>query len=494
MAELVLAVTGVLLPIADMILRVTQEIVTVRDDVRGASTEWEGLRNIMTTLFDQLEELRLEEESRSSRGAPMLFPTSHRDEIKQVLDRCQAFLVKHENTLTSPGAAGTLARIRWYRNPSNVKELRWFEPKVDSLYTRIVLPFLIKSRSGCSHQRQRNTTSLSDLTPSSSHSSDSIRAVEGTRSEAGIATGTSPDDIDGVRFKSFSGSVRLFLDKRLRHSEELMFDEIGIKDNNTLYLRTPTRLVRLVREAEESSDWVSVISAKALEEATLLGESTTFQEYGNRNLRPVCQPNFRFRFADIDTRRKFQQHLRGGRRILGEFGPIRIVINQVTRALSKMLQVWSGNGQSTTSITYLAAGSTTAKVDEWHLEYFWLYITSRRGGGVVELRARFPACRVERDMIITFKEKRDAQKFIDLFHAHTHQTTTPELPLSLARLSFSSSATTSAGSLPSEESSTSNGRGSWTSVSSASTGLTEPEAINGPEIRCNRSGDMDFFT
>jgi hypothetical protein len=67
--------------------------------------------------------------------------------------------------------------------------------------------------------------------------------------------------------------------------------------------------------------------------------------------------------------------------------------------------VWSGNGQSTTSITYLAAGSTTAKVDEWHLEYFKLYRTEERGGDV-ELKARFPACRVERDMIIMFKEKR----------------------------------------------------------------------------------------
>jgi hypothetical protein len=68
--------------------------------------------------------------------------------------------------------------------------------------------------------------------------------------------------------------------------------------------------------------------------------------------------------------------------------------------------VWSGNGQSTTSITYLAAGSTTAKVDEWHLEYFRLCRAEERGGKDVELKARFPACRVERDMIIMFKEKR----------------------------------------------------------------------------------------
>jgi hypothetical protein len=144
MAELALAIVGVLIPITDKILKATQEIMTVRDNVRQAPTEWEGLQTTMTLLSGQFEELRLEGERRRSRGAPILFPTLHRDEIQQALNKCQAFLVKHKNTLTSPGISGTFARIRWYLNPSNVQELRGFEPKVDSLYLRIVLPFLTR--------------------------------------------------------------------------------------------------------------------------------------------------------------------------------------------------------------------------------------------------------------------------------------------------------------------------------------------------------------
>ncbi|KAM7222232.1 hypothetical protein V8F06_002504 [Rhypophila decipiens] len=432
MAELVISI----LSLAATILKTTRELIQISSSVRNGQDEWDHFCMVMARLSNELEKIK----KATERNPAIQLEQNEHDQIERLLKECEDFLDERPDSLP--------ARICWVLNPNNEAKLRGYREKITEVFIHLIIPFLVRAapHHALHHQAEpgpgpslpeRASTASADTWRSFSWSSSTTAScyVAGSESveEKEVPTETTiANNFERLNIKAklcvFErptvtckitrlSITRRFLDKNLERVAELRFDEFhsGVtKDSNTatLDLRAPNRKVRLMQIG--SAGWIPITSKRSPLEAIIQSPASLTDHDGGT--KEVYQS--RFSFDNPESRKRFQECLRG-RKLLGEFKTKKITVNNSVRALSQLIQVWSGSWRSTATVSY--HDSVTKKCQD--LEYIDAKLP-KRGKEVVDLRPRFS--KTDPAIQITFMKSAEAEAFMEIFNSH--RLMAPSLP------------------------------------------------------------------
>ncbi|KAK4208508.1 hypothetical protein QBC37DRAFT_431840 [Rhypophila decipiens] len=411
MAELVISIVS----LAATILKTTRELIQISSNVRNGQDEWEHFCMVMARLSNELEKIK----KATERNPAIQLEQNEHVQIEWLLKECKSFLDERPDSLA--------ARIRWVLNPNNEAKLRGYREKMTEIFIHLINPFW--SRAATHHalhhqaqpgpvpsQPERASTASVDIWRSLSWSSSTTASCYVAGAEFVEVKELPKEAIPASNFERLNIKVKLFLDKSLERVTELKFDEFYStfdKDTAILDLQAPNRMVRLTQIS--SAGWIPITSKRSPLEAII--QSTTILDDNEAGTTKEIHQS-RFSFDNPESRKRFQECLRG-RKLLGEFKTKKITVNNSVRALSQLIQVWSGNWRSTATISY--HDSITKKCQD--LEYIEAKLP-KKGREVVDLRSRFP--KIDPAIQITFMKSAEAEAFMEIFNSH--RLMAPSLP------------------------------------------------------------------
>ncbi|KAM7185996.1 hypothetical protein V8F33_012059 [Rhypophila sp. PSN 637] len=417
MAELVISIIS----LATGILKTTRELAKISSDVRNGQDEWEHFCIVMTRLSNELHKIKQVTE----RNPAIQLERNEHDQIERLLEECRDFLDERPDSLAG--------RIYWVLNPNNEAKLRGYREKITEVFIHLIIPFLVRAAPhhalhhqahpdpGPSHPERASTGSV-DTWRSFSWSSSTGTSGPVAGAEMVEVEELPTETIPASKFERLNIKVKLFLDRNLERVTEMRFDEFhsGVtKDSNTatLDLRAPNRMVRLTQIGP--AGWIPITSKRSPLEAIIQSAATLSDNNGGT--KEIHQS--RFTFDNPESRKRFQECLRG-RKLLGEFKTKKITVGNSVRALSQLIQVWSGNWRSTATVSY--HDSITKKCQD--LEYIEAKLPMK-GREVVDLRPRFST--TDPSIKIIFIKSAEAEAFMEIFNSHRQ--IAPSLPDFLPR-------------------------------------------------------------